>query len=102
MCLLGATCGTSQEIRTEYLYWESTLLPSRERRIDAYSGRTRDTHFGYDRAGRLTASLENLVRTEFSSATSTFTRVIADVKPFKSKAEIEHYTPQSYRDELVE
>jgi RHS repeat-associated protein len=53
MCLYGATCGTSQEIRTEYLYWGSTFLPSRERRIDAYFGRTRDTNFTYDPAGRL-------------------------------------------------
>ncbi|HYD37933.1 MAG TPA: hypothetical protein VEA60_09990, partial [Allosphingosinicella sp.] len=53
MCLVGVTCGTNQEIRTEYLYWGNTLLPSRERRIDAYFGRTLDTYFTYDSAGRL-------------------------------------------------
>jgi RHS repeat-associated protein len=52
-CLLGSTCGTSLEIRTEYSYWGNTFLPSRERRLDSYYGRTRDTNFTYDAAGRL-------------------------------------------------
>jgi RHS repeat-associated protein len=52
MCGLGSTCGTNQEIRTEYSYWGNTLLPTLERRIDAYYGRTRDTTFTYDAAGR--------------------------------------------------
>ncbi|MEA3051817.1 MAG: hypothetical protein QOG72_720 [Sphingomonadales bacterium] len=53
MCLYGSTCGTNQEIRTEYSYWGNTFLPTLERRIDAYFGRTRDTTFSYDPAGRL-------------------------------------------------
>jgi RHS repeat-associated protein len=53
ICFAGSTCGTNQEVRTEYLYWGSTFLPSRERRIDSYYGRVRDTHFAYDPAGRL-------------------------------------------------
>jgi RHS repeat-associated protein len=52
-CGVGTTCGTNQEIRTEYQYWGSTLLPSRERRIDQYFARTLDTYFTYDAAGRL-------------------------------------------------
>jgi RHS repeat-associated protein len=53
MCLYGATCGTNQEIRTEYSYWGNTFLPTLERRIDAYFGRTRDTAYTYDSSGRL-------------------------------------------------
>jgi len=52
-CGLGTTCGTNQEIRTEYQYWGSTYLPSLERRIDAAQGITLDTSFTYDPAGRL-------------------------------------------------
>jgi len=47
-------CGASDEIRTEYDYWGSTLLPSVERRIDAAGGITLVTTFIYDSAGRLT------------------------------------------------
>jgi YD repeat-containing protein len=56
VCGLGSTCGTNTEIRTEYIYWGSTFLPSRERRIDAYYGRTLDTIFSYDSFGRPTST----------------------------------------------
>src|SRR4051812_13168214 len=49
----SGAAGHSVYIRTEYNYWGNTFLPSRERRIDASSGRTRDTDFTYDAAGRL-------------------------------------------------
>lgn len=55
-CGHGADCGTYQEIRTETLYWGNTFLLSRERRIDAYYGRTLDTTYGYDSSGRLTVT----------------------------------------------
>lgn len=47
------TCGTANEIRTEYQYWGNTLLPSLVRRIDAARGETRETRFTYDLAGRV-------------------------------------------------
>ncbi|MCW5672744.1 MAG: RHS repeat-associated core domain-containing protein [Hydrogenophaga sp.] len=53
VCGDTTTCGTSQEIRTEYEYWGNTLLPSVERRIDAANATTLETHFYYDNAGRL-------------------------------------------------
>jgi RHS repeat-associated protein len=53
VCGYGTTCGTANEIRTEYTYWGSTFLPSLERRIDAAQGVTLDTTFTYDSAGRL-------------------------------------------------
>lgn len=53
VCGDTTTCGTSAEIRTEYEYWGSTLLPSVVRRIDAARGETLETHYTYDGAGRL-------------------------------------------------
>lgn len=53
VCGAGTTCGTSQEIRTEYDYWGNTFLPSAERRIDAQTGTTLTTTYSYDLAGRL-------------------------------------------------
>lgn len=53
ICGVGSTCGTSDEIRTEYDYWQDTFLPSVERRIDAAAGETLTTSFTYDDAGRL-------------------------------------------------
>jgi RHS repeat-associated protein len=53
VCGVGTTCGTSQEIRTEYQYWGSTLLPTLERRIDGATGQTLDTTYSYDTAGQL-------------------------------------------------
>jgi len=53
VCGFGTTCGTANEIRTEYQYWGSTYLPSLERRIDSAQGVTLDTNFTYDSAGRL-------------------------------------------------
>ncbi len=50
------TCGTADEIRTEYEYWGNTLLPSIVRRIDAARGETLETHNTYDSAGRLLMS----------------------------------------------
>ena len=53
VCGDTTTCGTSAEIRTEYEYWGSTLLPSVVRRIDAARGETLETHYTYDGAGRV-------------------------------------------------
>lgn len=53
VCGLGTTCGTANEIRTEYEYWGNTLLPSVERSIDAARGETVTTTYSYDSAGRL-------------------------------------------------
>jgi RHS repeat-associated protein len=52
VCGLGTTCGTNQEIRTEYDYWGDTPLPAVERRIDAATGVTLTTTYTYDGAGR--------------------------------------------------
>ncbi len=48
-----STCGTADEIRTEYEYWGNTLLPSVVRQIDAARGETLVTTNSYDSAGRL-------------------------------------------------
>lgn len=48
-----STCGTADEIRTEYEYWGSTLLASVVRQVDAARGETRETRNSYDSAGRL-------------------------------------------------
>lgn len=53
VCGNVSTCGTPDEIRTEYEYWGNTFLPSVERRIDAARGETLETHYTYDDAGRL-------------------------------------------------
>lgn len=47
------TCGTPDEIRTEYEYWNNTFLPSVVRRIDAARGETLETRYTYDLAGRV-------------------------------------------------
>jgi RHS repeat-associated protein len=52
-CGTGATCGSASEIRTEYNYWNNTLLPSVERQIDAARGITVTTAYSYDLAGRV-------------------------------------------------
>ena len=56
MCGDTTTCGTPNEIRTEYEYWGNTLLPSVVRQIDAARSETLVTTNSYDNAGRLTAS----------------------------------------------
>ncbi|HET6630263.1 MAG TPA: hypothetical protein VFG91_10855, partial [Woeseiaceae bacterium] len=53
VCGDTTTCGTPDEIRTEYEYWGSTYLPAVVRRIDAARGETLETHYTYDLAGRL-------------------------------------------------
>jgi RHS repeat-associated protein len=50
------TCGTNQEIRTEYDYFGATSLPLAVRRIDAAAGVTLTTTYSYDAAGRLLAA----------------------------------------------
>jgi RHS repeat-associated protein len=52
-CGTGAVCGSASEIRTEYDYWNNTLLPSVERQIDAARGITATTAYSYDLAGRV-------------------------------------------------
>jgi YD repeat-containing protein len=47
------TCGTVDEVRTEYTYWGATLLPLTESRIDARQGVTLTTTYSYDGAGRV-------------------------------------------------
>lgn len=49
----GATCGTSQEYRTEFSYWGNTFLLSSERQVDSATGETRETTYSYDDAGRV-------------------------------------------------
>ena len=56
VCGATTTCNTGNEIRTEYDYWGSTLLPSVIRRIDAARGETLVTTNTYDSAGRMTVS----------------------------------------------
>ena len=51
VCGNTTTCGTADEIRTEYDYWGDTLLPSVERRIDG--AEILETDYDYDDAGRL-------------------------------------------------
>ncbi|MGE0344440.1 MAG: hypothetical protein AB7O86_15380, partial [Porticoccaceae bacterium] len=53
VCGNTSTCGTPEEIRTEYDYWGNTFLPSVVRRIDAARGVTLETHYTYDDAGRV-------------------------------------------------
>lgn len=52
VCGDTTTCGTADEIRTEYEYWGNTFLPTVERRIDAARGETLETRYSYDLAGR--------------------------------------------------
>jgi RHS repeat-associated protein len=58
VCGVGTTCGTNQEIRTEYIYnaGNNTPLPNIERRIDGVTGQVLDTTNTYDNAGRLTST----------------------------------------------
>ncbi len=53
VCGQGSTCGTANEMRTEYEYWGNTLLPSVVRRIDAARGERLETRYTYDLAGRV-------------------------------------------------
>ena len=48
-----STCGTLDEVRTEYTYWGATLLPLTESHVDARAGVTLTTTYAYDAAGRL-------------------------------------------------
>jgi RHS repeat-associated protein len=48
-----STCGTANEIRTEYTYWGGTMLPLTESHVDAAAGVTLTTTYAYDAAGRL-------------------------------------------------
>jgi RHS repeat-associated protein len=47
------TCGTLDEIRTEYTYWGATLLPLTETKVDARAGVSLTTSYSYDSAGRV-------------------------------------------------
>jgi RHS repeat-associated protein len=53
VCGDTTTCGTSNEIRTEYEYFGNTLLPTVVRRIDNAHAETLETHYTYDGAGRM-------------------------------------------------
>jgi RHS repeat-associated protein len=53
VCGIGTTCGTTQEIRTEYQYWGNTALPTRVRQRDLINNADLDTIHAYDAAGRL-------------------------------------------------
>jgi len=48
-----STCGTADEIRTEYEYWGNTLLPAVVRQVDAARGEMLETRYTYDLAGRV-------------------------------------------------
>jgi RHS repeat-associated protein len=48
-----STCGTADEIRTEYEFWGNTFLPSVVRQVDAARGATLETRYTYDLAGRV-------------------------------------------------
>jgi YD repeat-containing protein len=52
LCGLGTTCSTVDEVRTEYGYWGSTLLPLTVSKVDARTGTTLTTSYSYDGAGR--------------------------------------------------
>jgi RHS repeat-associated protein len=52
----GASCGTNAPVQTEYDYWQNTLLPSAERRIDSSTGTVLTTSYSYDLAGRLVST----------------------------------------------
>jgi RHS repeat-associated protein len=56
VCGQGSTCGTANEVRTEYEYWGNTLLPSVVRQIDAARGERLETRYSYDLAGRMLAA----------------------------------------------
>lgn len=53
ICGATTTCGTNGEFRTEYEYWNSTFLPSVERRVELATGQVRETRYTYDAAGRV-------------------------------------------------
>lgn len=50
------TCGTADEIRTEYEYWGNTMLPTVVRQVDAARAETLETRNTYDLAGHLLVS----------------------------------------------
>ena len=52
VCGAGTTCGTAQEIRSEYSYWGDTALPSLMRQVDPATGAALATTYAYDSAGR--------------------------------------------------
>ncbi|HTU12442.1 MAG TPA: RHS repeat-associated core domain-containing protein [Allosphingosinicella sp.] len=65
VCGVGTTCGTNQEIRNEYVYWDTTpdhavwvntSLPRIVRQVDAAAGQVIETHYTYDVEGRLLAA----------------------------------------------
>ena len=53
VCGVGTTCGTNQEIRTEYSYWGDTALPTLVRQVDPASGAALATAYSYDAEGRV-------------------------------------------------
>jgi YD repeat-containing protein len=53
VCGATTTCGSSNETRTEHIYWASTFLPLTEIKIDQARGITLTTTYAYDPAGRL-------------------------------------------------
>ena len=53
LCGVGTTCGTNQEIRSEYLYVGDTMLVALERRVDPATLAAIETAYSYDAAGRL-------------------------------------------------
>ena len=56
VCGVGTTCGTNQEIRTEYEYVGDTPLVSLERRRDLALETVIETRHYYDASGRLTST----------------------------------------------
>ncbi len=53
VCGITTTCGTTQEIRTEYTYWNNTNLPATVAQVDPATSTQLVTTYTYDTAGRV-------------------------------------------------
>ncbi len=53
VCGETTTCGTNQELRTEYTYWNNTFLPKTVRQVDLATNEYFETIYDYDLAGRV-------------------------------------------------
>jgi RHS repeat-associated protein len=53
VCGATTTCGTNQEIRTQYTYWNNTNLPATVTQVDPATSAQLVTTYTYDTAGRV-------------------------------------------------
>lgn len=99
ICGDTTTCGTANEIRTEYEYWGSTNLPTVERRIDAARGETLETRYTYDGAGRLLSEDGPLVGTDDAKyyRYDVYGRRIWEIGPLGANG-LRNATRTTYRD----